>query len=100
MTAVTHLVQFEQSLSPEDLATLADMVAARLEARLDVAMAEALTIAETCKLLKTSDKTLTELERDGILVPFRHGRLVRYDRRKVAALLAGELTADDSERAA
>lgn len=53
-----------------------------------------LTVADVCDMLQLESQTLTKWERDGILVPFRYGRIIRYSRAQIAALLAsGDLNA-------
>ena len=48
------------------------------------------TVKEVCKLLKVTRQTLSKLERNGTLLPFRIGINIRYRKEDIDEIIKGE----------
>lgn len=108
--------QFPQPVPNDPLDDAARMLTAGWRQLLDVMRAELqeqvaqlkpavepfnmLSIKQACAFFQVSDYTLRQWERDGLLVPFRAGKVVLYDTRSIDAFVQarqGEPLADERE---
>lgn len=58
-----------------------------------------LSIKDTCAFFQVSEPTLTKWERDGVLRPFRAGKVVLYDVRAINAFVLRQQGAADDDAA-